>query len=69
MAYKLGSGRTQIDLFPICIDEIIAQDNVVRVIDAFVEWLDLSHLGFKSALKVLRFIHHKCYSNYICMVT
>lgn len=46
MAYKTGVNRTQINLFPICLDEGIADDNVVRVIDAFVDWLDLEKLGF-----------------------
>lgn len=49
MAYKTGTDRSQINLFPINIDASIAQDNVVRVIDAFVEWLDLDDLGFKHA--------------------
>ena len=49
MAYKTGIDRTQINLFPINIDASIADDNVVRVIDAFVNWLDLDDLGFKHA--------------------
>ena len=54
MAYKIGADRTQIHLFPINIDESIAQDNVVRVIDAFVNWLDLADLGFKHATDNLK---------------
>jgi transposase len=46
MAYKTGVNRTQINLFPICLDEGIADDNVVRVINAFVDWLDIEKLGF-----------------------
>lgn len=53
MSYKTGTDRSQINLFPISVDESISEDNVVRVIDAFVEWLDLSDLGFKhTKLKV-----------------
>ena len=54
MAYKTGIDRTQINLFPICIDESISQDNVVRVLDAFVEWLDLASLGFQHTTDNLK---------------
>jgi transposase len=46
MSYKQGVNRQQINLFPISLDAAIAEDNVVRVIDAFVNWLDLEKLGF-----------------------
>lgn len=42
-----GEPRTQAVLFPEQLDDYITDDNAVRVIDAFVEELDLSHLGFK----------------------
>lgn len=54
MAYKTGVNRSQINLFPICLDEGIAADNVVRVIDAFVDWLDLEELGFQHSTDNLR---------------
>ena len=38
--------RTQVTLLPECIDDFIAEDNSVRVVDAFVEELDLHDLGF-----------------------
>jgi len=38
--------RTQVTLLPECIDDFIAQDNSVRVVNAFVEELDLQDLGF-----------------------
>lgn len=44
-----GESRTQSTLFPARIEEYISEDNPVRVIDAFVEELDLVDLGFSSA--------------------
>ena len=46
MDYIEGSDRDQQILFPQSLDEYIAQDNPVRVIDAFVERVDLQALGF-----------------------
>src|SRR5512137_409507 len=41
-----GEDRTQITLFPECLDDYIAEDNPVRVIDVFIDALDLTGLGF-----------------------
>jgi transposase len=41
-----GIDRGQVTLFPDCLEDWIDADNPVRVIDAFVEELDLSGLGF-----------------------
>jgi transposase len=41
-----GQDRGQITLFPDCLGDWIGDDNPVRVIDAFVEELDLADLGF-----------------------
>ena len=41
-----GIDRGQATLFPECLEDWIDEDNPVRVIDAFVEKLDLSRLGF-----------------------
>jgi len=43
-----GEDRTQATLFPERIDDYIAEENAVRVIDVFVGELDLSRLGFKT---------------------
>jgi transposase len=43
-----GEDRSQSTLFPEHLDEYIAEDNPVRVIDVFVEELDLSKLGFEG---------------------
>src|SRR5450631_2596473 len=41
-----GSDRGQSTLFPECVADWIGEDNTVRVIDVFVEELDLAGLGF-----------------------
>jgi transposase len=46
MKYIQGQNRTQISLFPISLDDSIAADNEVRLIDAFVNNLDLKSFGF-----------------------
>jgi transposase len=45
-----GIARQQATLFPECLEDWIDCDNPVRVIDAFVEKLDLSRLGFDGAV-------------------
>src|ERR1700683_540149 len=44
-----GIARQQATLFPECLEDWIDCDNPVRVIDAFVERLDLLTLGFDGA--------------------
>jgi transposase/ferredoxin len=44
-----GENRNQINLLPSSIDEYIDEDNPTRVIDAYVESLDLQALGFEKA--------------------
>jgi len=48
MAHVTGQSRYQTSLFPEVLDEVIAADDPVRVIDAFVETLDLAQLGFSK---------------------
>lgn len=49
MAYIKGVDRRQTALFPKALDDYISDDNPVRLIDAFVDRLDLIGLGFKHA--------------------
>ena len=42
-----GEERSQGVLLPEHLDDYVAQDNPVRVVDAFVEHLDLRKLGFE----------------------
>jgi transposase len=41
-----GEDRSQVTLLPECLDDYVDQDNPVRVVEAFVEQLDLRQMGF-----------------------
>ena len=43
-----GINRNQGTLFPEYLEDFVTEDNPVRVVDVFVEQLDLNQLGFKS---------------------
>jgi hypothetical protein len=43
-----GQSRTQTTLFPEAIDDFVTEDNPIRVIDLFVDQLDLLELGFEA---------------------
>ena len=43
-----GVARIQATLFPELLDDYISEENPVRVIDVFVDNLDLAKLGFKT---------------------
>jgi transposase len=47
--YVEGVDRTQAMLFPDRLDDFVDVDNPVRVVDAFVDALDLRELGFARA--------------------
>ena len=44
--FIIGSDRSQIPLFASSMDQAIAQDNQVRLIDLFVDSLKLADFGF-----------------------
>lgn len=44
-----GEDRRQVTMLPECLDDYIGEDNPVRVVDVFVEELDLLGLGFTGA--------------------
>ena len=44
-----GENRSQSTLFPESLEDYIGEDNAVRVVDAFVDTLDLKQLGFERA--------------------
>ena len=46
MNYVQGASRGQITLMPECVDDYINEDNAVRVIDIYIDRLDLNTLGF-----------------------
>ncbi len=43
-----GEARHQTTLFPEALDDYITEENPIRVIDAFVNSIDLANLGFKT---------------------
>jgi len=45
-----GQERSQGTLFPACLDEYVSEDNPVRVIDVFVDELNLRALGFERVI-------------------
>jgi transposase len=45
-----GQSRTQTTLFPEALDDFVTEDNPVRVVDVFVDGLELHDLGFESAV-------------------
>jgi transposase len=48
MGHVEGQSRYQTTLFPEVLDEVVGRDDPVRVIDAFVDALDLGELGFSK---------------------
>jgi len=44
-----GANRNQATLLPECLEDFIAEDNPVRIVDAFVDELQLASLGFNGA--------------------
>ena len=47
MKYIQWQDRTQTYLFPVSLDDAISVENEVRLIDIFVDSLDLEEFGFK----------------------
>ena len=45
-----GEDRRQATLLPACLDDYVAADNPVRIIEAFVDELDLGVLGFAGVV-------------------
>ncbi|MGD8815465.1 MAG: IS1182 family transposase [Anaerolineales bacterium] len=50
MKHIQGINRDQMTLFPEALDDYIAEDNTVRFLDAFVDTLDFTSLGFEHAI-------------------
>ena len=48
MEYICGEERSQTILLPDSIDEYVSENNSVRVIDAYINNLNLNELGFSS---------------------
>jgi transposase len=48
MKFIQGQDRTQINLFPVSLDQTMDADNEVRIIDLFVDSLSIKDYGFKT---------------------
>jgi hypothetical protein len=51
MAHVTGESRYQATLFPEVLDEVVGRDDAVRVIDAFVDALELGSWDFPGLLQ------------------
>src|SRR5437763_1104384 len=49
MGFIRGEGRQQVSLFPSILDELVPVNHMCRVIDAFVDRLDMGKTGFQRA--------------------
>ena len=49
MAFIQGEARAQGTMFPVTLEELIPQDHLCRVIEAFVERMDMAGLAFERA--------------------
>ena len=45
-----GHDRQQASLLPACVDDYVGDDALVRIVDGFVQSLDLADLGFRQAI-------------------
>lgn len=49
MGHRKGESRQQVALFPVMLDDLVAHDSLVRVVDAWVHSLDMKVLNFGKA--------------------
>src|SRR6185369_364312 len=49
MGHRRGESRQQAALFPVMLDELVGEHALARVVDAWVEALELKALGFAKA--------------------
>ena len=66
--FMAGQDRSQHTLFPESLEDYIAEDNPVRVVDVFVDGLDLAKQGLRASNRkrpVDRPTIPQCYSNSI----
>jgi transposase len=53
-----GEDRQQATLLPACLDDYVTEDNPVRVIDVFIDELDLEALGFAGVVPEVTPAYH-----------
>ena len=67
MAYIEGTSRQQMILYQEKLDDLVSDDNPVKVIDAFVDNIDLQKLGFRYAKVSAAKAGHPSYSPWIML--
>ena len=67
--FIIGNDRSQIPLFASSMDQAIAQDNQIRIIDLFVDSLKLADFGFDFTFVENGLITPRIYSNFLFTVT
>jgi len=50
MGFQKGINRAQTLLFPVSLEEMIPEEHPVRIIDLFIQALDLQKIGFVSSM-------------------
>lgn len=50
MRHIAGADRRQVSLVPACMEDYVGPEAIVRVVDAFVDSLDLDELGFARSV-------------------
>ena len=50
MSHISGTDREQLNMFPLSIDEMVGEENPVRIVDLFVNHFDFIKLGFIHAI-------------------
>src|SRR5258705_7937228 len=50
MSHITGTDREQLSMFPLSLDEMVSEDNAVRIIDLFVNRFDFVKLGFAHSI-------------------
>ena len=53
MAYISGFDRKQTALFPSSVDELIEENNIARLVDVFINSLDLWKFGFLKTVQTM----------------
>ena len=51
MGYVIGESRDQVMM--LALDDMVAEDSMVRIIDRFIEVCDLKKLGFTNTERVM----------------
>jgi transposase len=47
--FIVGQDRSQVTLLPECLDDFVGEDNTARLVDAFINGLEMMALGFEGA--------------------